>query len=176
MTKIICISGKAQNGKDTTANIMKNILQTKNTKVLIMHHSDLLKFICQKYFGWDGKKDETGRGLLQHVGTNIVRIKQPDYWVDFVINFLKLFENEWDYVLIPDCRFPNEINKYKDAGFNTTHIRVVRENFDDKLTEEQKNHPSETALDEVIPDFYIYNNRTEEALTQAINYLVENKL
>ena len=136
--KVICISGKARHGKDTIAEILQNLLQDKGHKVLIIHHGDLLKFICEKYFGWNGIKNEEGRGKLQYVGTEVVRTKLPDYWVDFVINFLILFNTEWDYILIPDCRFPNEIDKYKERGFDTTHIRVVRPRFDNGMTIEQK--------------------------------------
>ena len=100
--KILCISGKAQHGKDTTANYLYNELKDKGYKVMITHYADLLKFICSNMFGWDGKKNEKGRHLLQYVGTDIIRKQKPDYWVDFIISILELFPNEWEYVLIPD--------------------------------------------------------------------------
>lgn len=155
--KILCISGKAQHGKDTTANYLYNELKDKGYKVMITHYADLLKFICSNMFGWDGKKNEKGRHLLQYVGTDIIRKQKPDYWVDFIISILELFPNEWEYVLIPDCRFPNEISRLKESGFDTIHIRVVRPNFDNGLTEEAKNHVSETALDDVEYDFCLEN-------------------
>lgn len=155
--KVLCISGKAQHGKDTTANYLYNELKDEGYKVMITHNADLLKFICKNMFGWDGKKDETGRHLLQYVGTDIIRKQKPDYWVDFIISILELFPNEWDYVLIPDCRFPNEISRLKENGFDTIHIRVVRPNFDNGLTEEAKNHISETALDDVAYDYCLEN-------------------
>ena len=70
--RIIAISGHAQNGKDTTANIIKKHLEERGDKVLIVHYADLLKFICTKYFDWDGQKDEKGRHLLQYIGTDII--------------------------------------------------------------------------------------------------------
>ena len=48
--KVICISGKAQNGKDTTANILKGFMEHDNYKVRIIHYADLLKFICRSIF------------------------------------------------------------------------------------------------------------------------------
>ena len=106
--KIICISGKARHGKDTLAGILKDSLEDKGQRVLITHFGDLLKYICTTFFEWDGKKDEQGRALLQYVGTNVIRNQEPDFWIDFVITVLSFFMDEWDYVLIPDCRFPNE--------------------------------------------------------------------
>lgn len=62
--KIVCISGKAQNGKDTTANFLSEALTAKGYRVLIAHFGDLVKYVCKTFFGWDGKKDEKGRTLI----------------------------------------------------------------------------------------------------------------
>ena len=48
--KIICISAKAQHGKDTSALILKDIYESKGQKVLITHFADLLKYICKAFF------------------------------------------------------------------------------------------------------------------------------
>lgn len=167
--KVIAISGKAQHGKDTTAGIMKRQLQADGYKVLIIHYADLLKHICRSFFGWDGRKDETGRHILQYVGTDIIRAKRPDYWADFIIGILELFPDEWDYVLIPDCRFPNEIECLKEAGLDSIHIRIVRPNFVSPLTEEQQTHQSETALDDSTPDYFISNGGTLADLEKTIS-------
>lgn len=172
--KVITISGKAQNGKDTTAGLLKAALEADGYKVLITHYADLLKYICKQFFGWDGQKDDAGRHILQYVGTDIIRQKHPDYWVGFVTSILELFPNEWDYVLIPDCRFPNEIDYLKEAGMDTVNLRVVRKNFKSPLTPEQQAHPSETALDDVEPDYYITNNGSMTDLKRnVIDWLVE---
>ena len=105
---VICISGKAQNGKDTVAETIRDSLEEDGKRVLITHYGDLVKYIAKTYFDWDGEKDEQGRETLQFIGTDIVRTKRPTYWVDFIISILELFGNNWDYVLIPDCRFPDE--------------------------------------------------------------------
>ena len=171
--KIICISGKAQHGKDTTAGILREILEERGKKVLIAHFGDLVKFVAEKYFGWDGKKDERGRTLLQYVGTDRVRAQSPDYWVDFVVSMLTFFDGEWDYVLIPDCRFPNEYEIFVHNDFNVTLLRVERPGFDNGLTPEQKAHPSETALDNYGYHVQIINGGTMTQLRKAIQYAVE---
>lgn len=173
--KIILVSGKAQNGKDTTAEILRSQLKTDGNRVLVTHYADLLKFICRNYFGWDGNKDDVGRQMLQYVGTDVIRKQNPTLWVDFVSMILKYFHENWDYVIIPDCRFPNEITTMSDNGFETIHIRVVRENFKSPLTKEQQMHPSETALDDVTPDYYINNDGTLQDLTNTIiKWIKEN--
>lgn len=166
--RVICISGKAQHGKDTSAAMIKGFLEDSGSKVRIIHYADLLKFICKSWFDWDGLKDEYGRSLLQRVGTDTVRAKKPNYWVDFVISILKLFPNEWDYVIIPDCRFPNEIKTLKKNKFDVFHIRVVRPDFDNGLSEEQKKHISETALDNETPDMTLWNMKDKAYLRGEI--------
>lgn len=167
--QIIAISGKAQHGKDTTASVMKAMLESDGYKVLVVHYADLLKHICRSFFDWNGEKDDAGRHILQYVGTDIIRKQRPDFWVEFIIDVLQLFPNEWDYVLIPDCRFPNEIHCLKNAGFDMVHLRVVRTNFESPLTEAQKQHPSETALDGVEPDYYINNSGTLDELNAVVS-------
>jgi hypothetical protein len=137
--------------------MLKENMEADGYKVLITHYSDLLKHICRSFFNWDGEKDENGRQLLQFVGTDTVRAKRMNFWVDFVSDVLNLFPDSWDYVLIPDCRFPNELEYFKATGFDMTHLRIGREPFASPLTQEQQVHPSETALDDVEPDQYILN-------------------
>lgn len=149
--------------------MIKATLESDGYKVLVAHYADLLKHICRSFFGWDGKKDDAGRHILQYVGTDIIRKQRPDFWVEFIADILQLFPNEWDFVLIPDCRFPNEIYCLKEAGFDTVHLRVVRENFESPLTEEQRKHPSETALDDVEPDYYINNYGTLNELNSEVS-------
>lgn len=173
--KVICISGKAQHGKDTSANLLKIMLEADGCKVLIAHYGDLVKYICKTFFDWNGEKDVYGRSLLQHIGTEVVRRQKPDYWVSFIADILRFFDGEWDYVLLPDSRFPNEVDYLKKCGFDVTHMRVIRQNFVSPLTQEQQKHPSETALDDVIPDYYINNNGTLDELHDAIYLLITNE-
>lgn len=174
--KVICISGKAQHGKDTTANFMKDILIEKfeinESKILITHYGDLLKYICRQFFNWDGEKDENGRRLLQYIGTDVVRAKNPDFWANFLADALKMFEDKWYYVLIPDVRFPNEIEKINDKGFNYSTIRVIRPNFDNHLTGSQNAHKSEIALDGVEMDYTLINNGTLDDLKIKISHML----
>jgi hypothetical protein len=174
--KVITISGKAQHGKDTTAMNMKFILENEGAKVLIVHFADYLKFICEKYFGWDGKKDDVGRTLLQYIGTDVGRHANDNMWAKIVLEFLKGYKDMFDYVIIPDTRFPDEINLMKDE-FKTTTIWVDRFNYDNGLSEEQKNHPSETSLDSYYFDYEmvvlegVWNNKiaVESLLNKRTN-------
>ena len=170
--KVVTISAKAQHGKDYTARLLKEKLEDRGYSVLITHYADLLKYICKMFFDWDGNKDEYGRTLLQRVGTEGVRSVKPDYWVDFVIDILRFFPDEWDYVIIPDTRFPNEIEKMRE-NFNTVSVHVSRLDFENSLTEEQRQHPSETALDNYVFNHEVVNDGTPEGMQNAIHNLID---
>ena len=152
MTTVIAISGKAESGKDASAIIMKRLFENFGQNSLIISYADYLKYICKQYFDWDGKKDAHGRGLLQHIGTDVVRKKNQYFWVDTVINFIKIFENQYDYFLIPDCRFPDEVLRLREKGMQTISLRIERLNYENSLSEEQRNHLSETSLDDFDSD------------------------
>jgi len=165
---IITISGKAEAGKDFVAGLMKEELETRGKSVLIIHHADYLKYICKTYFGWDGKKDEKGRALLQYVGTDLVRKKYPNYWVDATMKTILILEHMYDYFLIPDSRFPNEIDVPKNAGFDVVSVVVKRPGYISALTEEQLAHPSETALDNYDFDYEIVAESGRENAYKAM--------
>ena len=189
MKKIILISAKSKNGKDASAEIMKSYLESKGERVLITHYADLLKYICKTFYGWNGIKDENGRTILQHVGTDIVRAKNENYWVNFMVDFISMFGDDWDYIVIPDTRFQNEIEEVIDSFGrdyevvkNTIKskrndvvktIRVTRTNFDNGMTWEQLNHPSECALDNYEFDYHICNDGTLEELEIKVKDLLD---
>ena len=135
--KVICISAKARCGKDVSGAMLAEIFESYGKKVLITHYADLVKYICRTFFDWDGDKNEYGRSLLQRVGTDTIGKQYPDFWVDFLVKLFKVFENEWDIVLIPDCRYPIEYEGMKN-NFDTDLIRIERPGFISNLTEEQK--------------------------------------
>lgn len=173
LTKIFCITGKAGHGKDTLASYMKSSLEERGNAVLVIHNADLLKHICQNVFGWNGEKDEAGRTFLQCVGTDVVRAQNPDFWVNFIMSILRLFPDYWDYVIIPDCRFPNEIDRLKEEGFDVVAVKVVRDGKANSLSEAQAAHPSETAMD-AYPCDWTLHCRTKNELYNAA-YAVLNK-
>ena len=172
--RVICIAGKAGSGKDTYAGFLKTALENEGKRVLIAHYADLVKYVCKTFCGWDGQKDEKGRGLLQKVGTDIFRQKDPDFWVKFLMNMIDAFRNDWDFVLIPDCRFPNEVIAPYQRGYNPDLVRIFRANAESTLTAEQQSHQSEIALDAMVEDVAVYNDGDLEDLKTAAEGYAEH--
>lgn len=173
--KVVLIAGAARNGKDQSANYLKDALVSKGKRVMIIHYADYLKYFCRQYLGWNGVKDQCGRELLQKYSTQIVRKNNSDTWVDIVISILKGVCTEYDYVLIPDVRFPNEIYKMK-ANFECEEYKIIRPAFDNGLTDEQKRHISETALDDYDFKHVILNCYDERYLEKIMKEFSEQIL
>ena len=170
--KILLISGKARNGKSYTAKILKSKLELKGNKILITAYGNLVKFVCEKFFDSDGQKNEYNRSLWQYVGTDVIRKEKPNYWVDFIIGIVSMFLNEWDYVIVDDCRFINEFTRW-DENWDTTTVRVNRLNFESDLTPKQQNHICETALDTYIFDYVIESESGLDNLEKEVDKFLE---
>ncbi len=78
-----------------------------------------------------------------------------------------MFPDEWDYVIVDDCRFANELERW--IGFNTINLRVNRLNFQSPLTLEQQNHISETELDSYEFDYVINSESGLDCLEKEVN-------
>lgn len=166
--KCITISGKAGHGKDTFASNLKRNLEDLNYKVCIFHYADYIKMIATQIYEWDGNKDFKGRSILQKLGDNL-RSKDKMLIVNELIKVLELVENDFDIALIPDSRFPVEIDAIKNK-WETISVHVTRPNYMNNLTDEQKKHITETSLDNYNYDLNyiieenIFNDYSKEIL------------
>ena len=182
MKGTIIISGKAGSGKDQTAQYMKEELEKHGKKVLVIHYGDAVKWVLRDYFNWDGNKDAVGRTLLQRIGTDIVRAAHQNFWTAIVVGLLQSFEpySDFDIALVPDARFPNEIDIALQELQNCVTIRIERRNEDGSewinpnLTEEQRQHPSETSLDHYAFDYVLHNDEGLDTLKESAHTILED--
>lgn len=157
--KYISISGGAGHGKDTLANKLKDILEKKGKKVFIIHYADYLKMIATQVYNWNGLKDEEGRDLLQQLGDRMREVDEM-FLINELLKILNLVKNDFDVAIIPDARFPKEIECLKAIG-ETISIHITRMDYNSILTKEQSKHNTEIALNEYSYDYKInsYTNK-----------------
>jgi len=164
MKRVICIAGKAKSGKDSAAFFLKQHFEEMGRSAIIVHYADYLKYICKKYYAWNGEKDANGRTLLQMVGQR-GREGNPYFWVNTLKSTIEYTLPEHDYIIIADTRYPEEIEYWLDDPAYTTLTLKITTVRDNGLTYEQLQHPSETALDEYpYFNYYIQNDSTLEHL------------
>lgn len=113
--------------------------------------------------GW--KHQMTAREFLQYFGTEVMRDIKDSIWVDYTMK--RIAREQSSVSVIPDVRFPNEINAIKEAGGIV--IRLTRDPFG-------SDHDCEKALDAKSFDWnqfdHIVDNKGD--IDQLINDL--NKL
>ena len=169
---IISFSSKARHGKDSSCLILKNKLESQGKKVMILAYANYLKYIHTTYFNGSYEKNEVNRTAWQKLG-QMVRDIDENYWVDTIIDFVKVLCKDYDYVLISDSRHPNEIRRWADKGYNYIAVHIERLNFENDLTELQRSHISENALDNFNFDYYIESENGLDCLEKEIDSFIE---
>lgn len=183
----IGISGKANSGKNTAAELIRNMLYKEcnayDTKT--MAFADPVKEIVKIMFPHvkrnhlygsskfrktiiKGAKDKSGNPLtirqaLIEVGTVMGRGMNDSIWLDVFDERLKKHEVHCDGIVVTDVRFPNEFFHLKEKGFIL--LRIKRDN------QEQIDNISETTQDLIRNsefDIVLDNNGTLDQLKIAI--------
>lgn len=176
--KIYFISGKAKHGKTTVGNMIKEEYERRGKKVASTLYALYIKEYAERFFGWDGKEETKPRELLQQLGTDVIRgkLNKTYFFVDRTIEDIEILSYFFDVIIVDDVRFKIEIEKPKRLFDKIKCVKVIRENFDNGLTEEQKKHPTEVDLDDYDKfDYYIYNNSSFEYLRNEIMTIVSKE-
>ena len=172
---IVCISGKARSGKGEFSRFaIEHLAPTLKCQELA--YGDFVKFVCYKYFGCTYERNEYNRTQWQQVGTELGRAGNKNIWINMTIELVKGIFNDCDFIFIPDNRFPNEIDRWEEEGFEVISIRVEREDFEDNMTPEQRAHKSEVSLDEYGFDYKIKNSGTLEEYREKVIDFVSKTL
>ena len=165
--KVIGFTAKIGGGKDTAGKVITEALQEKGYSVTKLSFAKCLKDICCMMFGWDRERLEhdfdykegdtlddgspdpacqmlgkTRRVVMQELGTEAMRNGlHKDVWVIALqLAIMRGEYDEYDYGLLTDCRFLNELNFVKNVG--GTLIKIQR--FGDRTTlSDQTGHVSE---------------------------------
>jgi|SRR6185436_3386227 len=162
---ILGLSFEGVYGTDEQKNTMSHILWDGfPLDIRLKYSSQSIKFTND-----DGTIDEkdlprigpmTNREVLQVMGTDIFRTIYNDVWANAPFNQNYMF----DVVILTDCRFPNEKLATERAG--GVIIRLERSTgFSD-------NHPSETALDDIVFENTYYNDGSLEDLERYLKNLL----
>jgi len=158
--KIIGFSGKKQSGKSTAVHDLIRRIESQKGAVEQLPFAAFLKEIVRRCFNIDpalfetdaGKNQEfaagiTIRQLLQYIGTDIFRELDKNAWVNawrsHVADYNKYEWSKNSVILVPDVRFPNEVEAIQAEGGKV--IRLSRAPFAELDT-----HESEMALDNFV--------------------------
>lgn len=168
--KIFILSGKAQSGKDTVSKIIENYYNNK--KCIQIAFAYYIKDYVKRISDWDGSEDTKPRELLQQFGIELVKNKIDNkLFINRVIEDIEVFSYFYDIIIVDDARLPDEVDILKKKYPNSVSIKIIRNNYDNGLTQIQKNHITETGLDNYNDFDYIVNN--DENINQTIEEILK---
>ena len=166
--KVIILSGKAESGKSMSANMIKERL---NKKTIIISYASYLKEYAKNIIDWDLDEKNKPRTFLQEIGDLVKKI-DPKFLINRVLQDIEVYKNYFDIIIISDARFVDEIELVKEK-YDSVVIRINGK--DNNLTLKEKNHNTETSLDDYNNyDYIIDNNSTKEELEIKINEVLED--
>lgn len=174
-TVIFLISGKAGTGKSYSAKILSELVDSLGfMDFTTMHFATGVKETAKKSFGWDGKKDQLGRRLLQDVGQTGRRYNK-DMWVRQVVTKIKSNPGMYDFVFIDDWRFPNELAYlYDNIDALVVAVRIIAPEREILKGTKEYKEVSETSLrdKEYFYHYTIDNSGSKEHLTEQLNTML----
>lgn len=165
--RIFLIAGKSGSGKGEIAKIIKEYYIYKLENCVITEYSKYLKSFAKELTDWDGNVNTKPRGYLQQLGDKIRNVDSK-YFINNMIDDLKIYETLTQNVVISDVRFPEEIDEIKLNFDNVYSIYVENQFSVSKLTIEEQSHPTETALENYDDFDYILANDNKENLKDKI--------
>ena len=174
-TKIFIASGKANSGKDTTCELINNYIKLKGLKSVNLQFSSYIKMYAKIISGWDGNEDTKPRSLLQELGTDVIRkYIDEDFFINRIIEDIKVYSYYFDVITISDARFPKELDSIKNNFKNVYKINIKRPNFENNLNDIQRKHVTEVALDNYNDyDYILVNDGSINDLNDKIKQIVD---
>ena len=159
--RIFLIAGKGSTGKHTIANIIKDYYAKKGEETVITEVSKHIKMFAKEISNWTGNEAHKPRELLQMIGSKVREELGEKFFVKRIVEDLGFYKLNYKNVIVADIRLPFEIEYLREVlgDLDIYAIGVTRTNKIDTLTEEEKMHETETALDNYVRfDYEIENN------------------
>ena len=156
--KIFILSGKAKSGKNYVADIISDYY--KNS--IQISYAYYLKQYVKKISNWNGLEETKPRDLLKKIDKELL--------IRRVMEDIKVYSYFYDVIIVTDARLKEEIIIPKKL-FNCITIRINGK--DNDLTDKQKNHITETDLDNYNFDYVIDNKDTNKTKKEVLKILGE---
>ena len=171
---IYVLSGKAHTGKNVAANLIKEIYGELNKKSINLSYASYLKEYAKNILSWDGSEETKPREFLQQLGVDLIK-KTIDsrFVINRLLQDIKIYSYFYDVITISDARFIEEIEDVKNSFSKVISIRITKKT-DSTLTEAEKKHISETALDNYHNyDYVVSNDGSLEELKDRLIIIIE---
>ena len=167
---IFLIAGKAGSGKSTVGKILESKYLEYNKKVIISPVTKYLKKYIEEITKEEVNDVNKPRDLLQNISSVVIKkeLGMKDFFVNRLIEDLKIYSYFFDAIIVPDVRFKEEIEVIKNNFDNVISIGIERDNYCSTLTLEEQNDITEIALDNYDKYDYEYEYENKFKLEARI--------
>ena len=167
--KVFLISGKAGSGKNEVASIIKEQLGS----TVITSFSKYIKLYALEFTDWDGRDITKPRTFLQGMGDRLRSIDE-NFLIDRILQDLKVYNGDFENVIVSDVRLPHEIEYIKENCNEEVYaIRVNSTKNKRNLNVEEKTHHTEIDLDNYDKFDFIIENNFDDTLTENVKKVLE---
>ena len=177
--KIFLLPGKAACGKDLMANYMKTKYNYKGEAACILHITTPLYEYAKNYFSWDGNMKDKPREFLQEMGIEVIKKKlgKKYFLIDRLCEDIDILKHYFDVFIITDGKLIEEFTELKRRFKDIKIIHVIRDNYNNNLSEKEKNHITETEVDLYKDyDYTVINTSKEELFKQTDKIIEESEV
>ena len=169
--KIFLVAGSAGSGKGEVAKLIKEYYIYKLENCIITEYSKYLKMFAKELTDWDGNPNTKPRKYLQELGDKI-RSVDSKYFINNMLEDLRIYEELVNNVIIADVRMPEEIEDIKLNYDNVYAIYVVNQHSKSNLTIEEQAHITETSLENYDEfDYVLANDDINTLKDKVFKYL-----
>ena len=175
--KIFVIGGKAKSGKNTFGEYLKEELKDYGYKPCVMHITEPLYSYARNYFNWDGNENDKPREFLQKMGIEIIREKlgKKDFLLNRLYEDIDILKNFFDCFIITDARLINEFESIKERYDDVITIKLIRDEYDSKLSDDEKKHITETEIMNYTDFDYIIENKGLSSLKSSALEIIRDE-
>lgn len=176
--KIYIIGGRARSGKNTFGEYLREELKEYGYKPCVMHITRPLYEYARCYFEWDGNNRDKPREFLQKMGIDIIQNKlgKKDFLLNRLYEDIEILSSFFDTFIITDARLIHEFESIKKHYDNVVTIKLERDNYDDGLTKDEREHITEKEITSYKDFDYIINNTSLDDLKrQALEIVREEE-
>ena len=166
---IYLITGKAGSGK----NYLALELAKRLDNAVVTGLSKYIKQFALELKLWDGNDNNKPREFLQNTG-DLMRAVDINFLTKRMLEDIEIYKLLGiKNVIISDIRLINEIEYLRRSNYNTITIKIISKTSNRILSESEKNHITETELDNYDKFDYIIENNNN--LEQEINKILKGR-
>lgn len=175
--KVYVIGGSAKAGKNTFGKYLREEIKKYGHKPCVMRLTEPLYSYAENYFDWNENTAEKPREFLQKMGIEIIKEKlhKTYFLIDRLCEDIEILSNFFDTFIITDARLIMELEELKKRYDDVVLIKVSRDDYDNGLSEEEKNHITETELNDYRGFNYKVFNTSLEDLEKQASIIVKNE-